>query len=57
MTYASEFAYLADGENNLRVVQLTTPETPGSTGFSAHQFRELIATTAIESWQMSLSDV
>ena len=26
----SEFAYLADGKNGLRVVQLTSPETPGN---------------------------
>ena len=30
ITYASEFAYLADGKNGLRVVQLTSPETPGN---------------------------
>ena len=34
ITYVSEFAYLADGENGLRVVQLTSPETPGNSGFS-----------------------
>ena len=32
ITYVSEFAYLADGENGLRVVQLTSPETPGNIG-------------------------
>ena len=32
ITNASEFAYLADGVNGLRVVQLTSPETPGSAG-------------------------
>ena len=31
ITYTSEFAYLADGKNGLRVVQLTSPETPGNT--------------------------
>ena len=34
ITYVSEFAYLADGDNGLRVVQLTSPETPGNYGFS-----------------------
>ena len=34
ITYVSEFAYLADGKNGLRVVQLTSPETPGNDGFS-----------------------
>ena len=34
ITYVSEFAYLADGKNGLRVVQLTSPETPGNYGFS-----------------------
>src|SRR5262249_13782626 len=28
ITYMSEFAYIADGSNGLRVVQLTSPETP-----------------------------
>ena len=32
ITYTSEFAYLADGKNGLRVVQLTSPETPGNDG-------------------------
>ena len=32
ITYVSEFAYLADGSNGLRVVQLTSPETPGNMG-------------------------
>ena len=32
ITYISEFAYLADGKNGLRVVQLTSPETPGNDG-------------------------
>src|SRR5207244_12142215 len=29
ITYVSEFAYLADGKNGMRVVQLTSAETPG----------------------------
>src|SRR5262249_5663546 len=44
ITYASEFAYLADGKNGLRVVQLTSPETPGNDGFSPRPTPELIAT-------------
>ena len=34
MTNASQFAYVADGHNGLRVIQLMSPETPGYTGFS-----------------------
>jgi hypothetical protein len=44
ITYVSEFAYLADGKNGLRVVQLTAPETPGNFGFSPRPTPELIAT-------------
>ncbi len=43
ITYVSEFAYLADGRNGLRVVQLTSPETPGNYGFSPRPTPELIA--------------
>jgi hypothetical protein len=44
ITYVSEFAYLADGCNGLRVVQLTSPNTPGNYGFSPRPTPELIAT-------------
>jgi hypothetical protein len=44
ITYVSEFAYLADGKNGMRVVQLTSPETPGNDGFSPRPTPELIAT-------------
>ena len=44
ITYVSEFAYLADGKNGLRVVQLTSPETPGNHGFSPRPTPRLIAT-------------
>ena len=44
ITYTSEFAYLADGKNGLRVVQLTSPETPGNDGFSPRPTPTLIAT-------------
>ncbi len=30
ITYTSEFAYLADGKNGMRIVQLTIPDTPGN---------------------------
>ncbi len=43
ITYVSEFAYLADGENGLRVVQLTSPETPGNYGFSPRPTPQLVA--------------
>jgi hypothetical protein len=44
ITYVSEFAYLADGKNGMRIVQLTGPHTPGNTGFSPRPTPELIAT-------------
>ncbi|MSQ96425.1 MAG: hypothetical protein EXR98_17985 [Gemmataceae bacterium] len=47
ITYVSEFAYLADGKNGLRVVQLTSPETPGNQGFSPRPTPRLIATYPI----------
>jgi hypothetical protein len=47
ITYVSEFAYLADGKNGLRVVQLTSAETPGNDGFSPRPSPQLIATYKI----------
>jgi len=45
MTNVSLFAYVADGRNGLRVVQLTSPEdTPGHYGFSPKPTPRLIAT-------------
>jgi hypothetical protein len=44
ITYVSEFAYIADGKNGLRVVQLTSPETPGNSGFSPRPTPRLVAT-------------
>jgi hypothetical protein len=44
ITYTSEFAYVADGHNGLRVVQLTSPHTPGNQGFSPRPTPELVAT-------------
>ncbi|HXG64925.1 MAG TPA: hypothetical protein VNO70_07440 [Blastocatellia bacterium] len=44
-TYVSLFAYIADGHNGLRVVQLIAPEeTPGHYGFSPRPTPRLIAT-------------
>ncbi len=47
ITYNSEFAYLADGKNGMRIVQLTSPETPGNDGFSPRPTPHLIATYEI----------
>jgi hypothetical protein len=47
ITYTSEFAYLADGKNGMRIVQLTSPETPGNMGFSPRPTPYLIATYPI----------
>jgi hypothetical protein len=47
ITYTSEFAYLADGKNGMRVVQLTSPETPGNEGFSPKPTPRLVATFPI----------
>ena len=45
MTNASLFAYVADGKNGLRVLQLTSPETmPEYAGFSPRPRPQLIAT-------------
>jgi hypothetical protein len=45
MTNASLFAYVADGKNGLRVLQLTSPEdTPTYLGFSPRPEPRLIAT-------------
>jgi hypothetical protein len=44
ITFVSEFAYLADGKNGMRIVQLTSPDTPGNDGFSPRPTPRLIAT-------------
>ena len=44
ISYVSQFAYLADGKNGMRVVQLTSPETAGNTGFSPRPTPQLTAT-------------
>ncbi len=57
MTNASLFAYLADGNNGLRVVQLTSPEsTPGSYGFSPPPTPRLIATHKTHGPAIALSE-
>ena len=55
ITYTSEFAYLADGKNGMRVVQLTSPETPGNMGFSPRPTPQLIATYEIPKGGHALS--
>jgi hypothetical protein len=55
-TDASVFAYVADGRNGLRVVQLITPgETPGSAGFSPNPTPRLIATRVTHGPAIALS--
>jgi hypothetical protein len=44
ITYNSLIAYVADGKNGMRVVQLTSPETPGFEGFSPRPTPRLVAT-------------
>ncbi|QDU19558.1 LVIVD repeat-containing protein [Urbifossiella limnaea] len=44
MTYTSLIGYVADGKNGMRVVQITSPETPGYEGFSPKPTPRLVAT-------------
>ncbi|HEY1191286.1 MAG TPA: hypothetical protein VGE74_26870 [Gemmata sp.] len=44
ITYNSLFAYIADGKNGMRVVQLFSPETPGYEGFGPRPTPRLVAT-------------
>jgi len=56
MTDVSAFAYVADGRNGLRVIQLTSPEvTPGNYGFSPHPTPRLIATYPTRGAALALS--
>ncbi len=56
MTNASLFAYVADGSNGLRVLQLTSPaRTPGNFGFSPEPQPELIATYQTRGPALALS--
>jgi len=55
-TDASVFAYVADGANGLRVLQLITPgETPGNAGFSPNPTPRLIATYRTHGPALALS--
>ena len=55
-TNASLFAYVADGRNGLRVLQLTSPETtPGYSGFSPRPVPQLIATYPTRSPALAVS--
>ena len=55
-TNASLFAYLADGRNGLKVVQLTAPDTqPRFYGFSPEPRPQLIAWRATASPALSLA--
>ena len=47
ISYVSQFAYLADGKNGMRIVQLTSPNTAGNYGFSPKPEPKLIATYKI----------
>jgi hypothetical protein len=44
IAYNSLFAYIADGKNGMRVVQLMSPETPGYEGFGPRPTPRLVAT-------------
>ncbi len=48
ITNVSQFAYIADGHNGLRVVQLTNSETEGNDGFSPRPTPCLIATRKLK---------
>ncbi|MHB2016192.1 MAG: hypothetical protein ACYCW6_04520 [Candidatus Xenobia bacterium] len=54
-TYASYFAYVADGKNGMRVIRLTeADQTPGHLGWSPEPVPELIATYMPENHQPAL---
>jgi hypothetical protein len=56
ITHASLFAYLADGRNGLRVVQLTDPATDDRNfGFSPEPYPHVIATFPTKGRALSLS--
>jgi hypothetical protein len=56
MTNASVFAYVADGQNGLRVLQLASPaSTPGISGFSPEPAPRLIATYKTKGPAVALS--
>ncbi len=47
ITYTTQFAYLADGKNGLRVVELIGTSTPGYRGFSPRPTPRLVASFKI----------
>jgi LVIVD repeat len=56
MTNASLFAYVADGKNGLRILQLTSPETmPEYAGFSPRPQPRLIATFKTKGEALAIS--
>ena len=56
MTNASLFAYVADGKNGLKVLQLTDPETmPTYAGFSPRPEPRLIATFKTKGEALNIS--
>lgn len=55
ITYTSQFAYIADGKNGMRVVQLISPDTPGYEGFSPRPTPKLIATYPVPKGVRALS--
>ncbi len=54
-TNASLFAYVADGRNGIKVLQLTSPDNPGLYGFSPKPTPELIAWAKTPSPALALS--
>jgi hypothetical protein len=54
-TNASLFAYVADGRNGVKVVQMTSPDHPGLYGFSPRPRPELIAWAKTPKRSLSLS--
>jgi hypothetical protein len=54
-TNASLFAYVADGKNGLRFIQLTSPLTPGHLGFSPTPQPILIATRQTRGSALAIS--
>ncbi|HEX7931255.1 MAG TPA: hypothetical protein VF470_10180, partial [Sphingomicrobium sp.] len=54
-TNASLFAYVADGRNGIKVLQMTSPDNPGLYGFSPKPTPELIAWAKTPSPALALS--
>ena len=56
MTNVSLFEYIADGHSGMRIVQLTSPETPGNYGFSPRPAPEIIATFHTHGEALAISE-